>query len=128
MSPKLAARIFAALALALCAFQLALAAGLPWGDYAMGGAFSGTLPPSLRIAAVVQALLISAAILVILSRAGLALPSWRNASRYLVWPIVALLGASLVLNLITPSGRERLIWAPVAGAMFLTALRVLLAR
>jgi hypothetical protein len=33
-----------------------------------------------------------------------------------------------VLNLITPSGMERLIWAPVAVVLFLCALRVALSR
>ena len=39
-----------------------------------------------------------------------------------------LLAVGVVLNLITPSPLERLIWAPVALVLFLTSLRVALAR
>lgn len=34
------------------AFQLALALGAPWGEYAMGGRYPGRFPPGLRLAAV----------------------------------------------------------------------------
>jgi hypothetical protein len=96
------------------AFQLALAAGAPWGSYAMGGAFAGRFPPAMRVAAVVQAGLILLTILVILSRSGLALPAWSRASRWLAWAVVALGALSLAMNLATPSVGERMMWAPVA--------------
>lgn len=112
----------------VCAFQLALTAGLPWGEYAMGGAFPGTFPPTLRLAAAVQAGILALVAMVILSRAGLALPLWRRFSRYLAWVIVVLLAIGVVLNLITPSVRERMIWAPVVIIMFVTALRVAMGR
>jgi hypothetical protein len=120
----LAARVFAALTAIVCVFQLALAAGAPWGAYAMGGAFPGVMPPPMRVAAVVQVVVLAAVALVVLSRAGVMLPTWRRASGFLIYLIVALLGISVVLNLITPSPIERLIWAPVAAVLFLSALRV----
>ena len=123
-SARFAALIFAGLTAVVCAFQLALAAGAPWGEYAMGGAFPGVMPTPMRIAAVVQVALLAAVALVVLSRAGLMLPAWASAARWLVWVVVALLGVSVVLNLITPSPMERLIWAPVAAVLFLSALRV----
>ena len=96
------------------AFQIALAAGAPWGAYAMGGAFPGQFPPALRIAALVQALLIVGMVGVVLSRAGLVHTRFSSTSRRLVWIVVAFALASVVLNLITPSAGERAIWAPVA--------------
>ena len=123
-SSALAARVFAALTGVVCLFQLALAAGMPWGAYAMGGAFPGVMPTPMRVAAVVQVVVLAAVALVVLSRAGLMLPAWRRAAGFLVYVIVALLGISVVLNLITPSAMERLIWAPVAAVLFLSALRV----
>lgn len=36
-------------------FEVALAIGMPWGRYAMGGAHPGVLPTRLRVAAVAQA-------------------------------------------------------------------------
>ena len=124
---RLAAIVFAALTGVVCAFQLALAAGMPWGEYAMGGAFPGVMPAPMRVAAVVQVGVLAAVALLVASRAGLALPGWARVARWLVWAVVVLLGVSVVLNLITPSPMERLIWAPVAAVLFLSALRVALA-
>jgi hypothetical protein len=109
---RAAAVLHAAASAGVVAFQLALAAGAPWGAYAMGGMFPGRLPPSLRVAAFAQAALIAAMALVVLSRAGLVFPGW--AGRRRVWLVVAFAAVSLVLNLITPSAGERALWAPVA--------------
>ena len=127
-SARLAALVFAGLVGLVSAFQLALALGAPWGAYAMGGAFPGVMPAAMRVAALVQIGVWGAVTLVVLSRAGVVLPRWRRVSRWLAWGIVGLLGVSVILNLITPSPMERMIWAPVAAALFATALRVALAR
>jgi len=92
----------------------------------MGGAFPGAYPPPMRVAAVVQALILAGVATTVLSRAGVGLRRWRP--RRLCWAIVALLGVGLVLNLITPSALERAIWAPVVAVMLLCALRVAYAR
>ena len=52
---------------------------------------------------------------VVLARAGIALGGWIRASRWLVWVTVVRATVSLVLNLITPSAGERMIWAPAAS-------------
>jgi hypothetical protein len=127
-SASLAARVFAAIAGLVCLFQLALALGAPWGRFAMGGAFPGTFPPVMRVAAIVQIAVLVGVALVVLSRADLVLPRWRAAARWLVWIVVALLAVGVTLNLITPSSGERMIWAPVAILMFLAALRVALGK
>lgn len=128
MTARLAAWIFAGLIAVVALFQLALALGAPWGGLAMGGAFPGTFPPAMRVAALVQIVVMAGVALVVLARAGLMLPSWGPASRWLVWAVVGLLGVGVVLNLITPSALERLIWAPVAILLFLSSLRVALSR
>lgn len=128
MTARLAAWIFAGLITVVALFQLALALGAPWGGLAMGGAFPGTFPPAMRVAALVQIAVLAGVALVVLARAGLALPAWRRASRWLVWIVVGLLGVGVILNLLTPSHMERLIWAPVAILLFLSSLRVALSR
>jgi len=111
---RAAALLYAAASAGVVAFQVALAAGAPWGTYAMGGVYPGQLPWALRVAALAQAALISGMAAVVMSRAGLILVGRRAAPRWLVWLVVAFAAVSLVLNLITPSAGERAIWAPVA--------------
>jgi hypothetical protein len=121
---RIAAFGYAVATAGVALFQLALALGAPWGSFAMGGAFPGQFPPSMRVAALVQIVVLGVLALVVLSRAGVVFPDWR-ASRWLIWVVVAFSAVSLVLNLITPSGGERLIWAPVAA--FLLACSVVVA-
>ena len=108
------------------AFQIALAAGIPWGAYAMGGAFPGQFPPALRIAAVVQAVLLAGMAVVVMAQAGLILPAGSRVSRWLIWMVVAVMAVGLVLNLITPSAGERALWAPVTLIMLLSSAVVAL--
>ena len=121
---RVAAIIYAIVFLGVIAFQIALAAGAPWGAFAMGGAFPGQFPPELRIAAIVQAVLLAGLAAVILARAGLILPSWSRASRWLAWVVVAFSTLSFILNLITPSAGERAIWAPTAFLLLMSSLVV----
>lgn len=118
---RIAAFLYAIITLAVVAFQIALAAGAPWGAFAMGGAFPGQFPPAMRIAAAIQAALLIGFALVVLARTGIILPKWLRASRWLVWVVVAFSTLSLILNLITPSAVERAIWAPVAFIMLISS-------
>jgi hypothetical protein len=124
---RASAVVYAALSAGIVAFQLALAAGAPWGAYAMGGAFPGTLPPALRIAALVQTGLIALMAVVVLASAGVVFERRLTRARRLVWFVVAFAAVSLVLNLMTPSAAERAIWAPVAAALLITSGVVALA-
>lgn len=121
---RLAAFVYVGVSLVIIAFQLALAAGAPWGEFAMGGAYPGQFPPELRVAAVVQAVILALLALVVLARAGVMLPTWSKASRWLVWVAVVFSALSLVLNTITPSARERMIWAPVALVLLVCSVTV----
>ena len=110
---RVAALLYAVVSTGVVAFQIALAAGAPWGAYAMGGAVPGQFPPALRIAALVQAALIVGMAAIVMSRAGLILARWSRVTRWLVWVVVAVTAMSLMLNLITPSAGEHALWAPV---------------
>lgn len=120
----IAAIIYAIVTFGVVAFQIALAAGAPWGAYAMGGASPGRFSPAMRVSAVVQALLLAGMAVVILARAELILPGWFGVSHWLVWVVVALTALSLVLNLITPSARERAIWVPTLLVLLISSLIV----
>lgn len=121
---RVAAIIYAILIAGVVAFQIALAAGAPWGTYAMGGAAPGQFPAAMRVGAVVQAVLLAGLAVVILARAGLILPGWWRVSHWLVWIVVAITALSLVLNLISPSAGERAIWLPTLSLLLISSLIV----
>ncbi len=92
-------------------FQLALAAGAPWGAAAWGGQAPGVLPPSLRIASGASVLVYGAlAALVATDHPG------PTARRRLLTGASVLMALGTVANLATPSPVERL-WAPVAASL-----------
>jgi hypothetical protein len=121
-----AAIAFALVVTGVVAFQVALAIGVPWGSYAMGGAFPGRIPPRMRVAALVQAALLALITAIVLARVALVLPSWSEAARWLIWGVVGVTVVAVVLNAITPSAGERRIWLPVALAMLACSLAVAL--
>jgi hypothetical protein len=121
---RVAAVIYTIATLGVVAFQIAMAAGAPWGAYAMGGASPGRFPPAMRIAAIIQAVLLAGLAAVILTRAGLVLPGLSQASHWLVWIVVAVMAISLVLNLISPSAGERAIWVPILLLLLVSSLFV----
>jgi len=107
-------------------FQLALAAGAPWGAYAMGGAFSGRMPSAMRVAAVVQAAVLIGLALVVLSRAELVVPDLVETWPWLVWIPAVVSAVAVVLNASTRSQGERRIWLPVALLLLLGSVGVAL--
>ena len=90
----------------------------------MGGAYRGSFPPRLRVAAVVQALVLTVLVLIVLSRAGVVdVPVARDLP-WLAWTAVAFSAVSLVLNAISRSPGERRIWVPVALLMLASSIVV----
>lgn len=124
MITKIAAWLYAVVAAGLTLFQLALAAGMPWGEYAMGGAFPGQFPPAMRVAAVVQAALVVGMAAIVLARAGIFFTGWLRRTRWLIWVVVGYGVIGSILNLITPSAGERALWAPVALLLLLSSVIV----
>ena len=122
----IAALVFAVAACGVIAFQLGLALGAPWGRYAMGGVAPGRFPPRLRVAAVVQAVLIGLLAVAVLSAAGLVLTALAVAVPWLVWVAVVVSALAVVLNAISRSAGERRIWVPVASLLFVSSLLVAL--
>jgi len=123
-SRRIAGIVYTTLTAIVVGFQIALALGAPWGSFAMGGAFPGQFPPTLRVSAIIQAVILVSLAGIVLARSGVALRKWARASRRIIWVVVAFSAVSLVLNLITPGGGERLLWAPVALTLLVTSLLV----
>lgn len=123
---EVAASVFALCTIVVILFQIALAAGAPWGEFAMGGRFPGKLPSAMRIAALVQVVVLAFIAFLVLARAGLAGSEFYVFSEKGIWGVVGFSLLATVLNLITPSKRERMIWAPVAILMLVTSVIVAL--
>ena len=103
-------------------FQVALILGAPWGHLTQGGAHEGPLPRGARVGAGLSNVLLVVMGCAILSSAG-HWPAWPVWSG---WLALGVTGLGMILNLITPSRAERLLWGPVTVMMFLSALGVML--
>lgn len=121
---EIAAFVYTAFTAVVVAFQCALALGAPWGEYAMGGIHPGKYSTKLRVAAVAQGFLLTVTALVVLTRADLLFSEWKNIAEVAIWPVVALTTVSAILNYITTSRWERLLWAPVAIVLWVTSILV----
>ncbi len=111
-----AAWLAAVLFYVIAAFHAALVLGAPWGALTQGGATSGSLAASGRIAAAVSSALsivMASAILGRVGRGQFGLRSSRIAT-VLAWLTTAYAVIAVVLNLITRSSAERALWAPVS--------------
>ena len=106
-------------------FQLALAAGMPWGNLAWGGKFPGELPVYMRAASIASALLLLGFGMVVLARSGIALSHWQPVSRVLVSVVVGYCALGVIANALTPSAWERIIWLPTT--MLLLACSIVVA-
>jgi hypothetical protein len=88
-------------------FQLLLAAGLPLGHYAWGGAHR-ILPRSLRIGSVVATFIYLAAAVGILAAAGVVDLGASTVPRVVIWVLAAFFGIGVLMNAISRSKKERL--------------------
>ena len=124
MKKTFAAHVFNALVVVVILFQIALAFGVPWGELTWGGKFPGVLPAHMRGVCILSALLLTAFALVVSVRAGLLLPSWQQTSKKLIWFVIAYGALGVIVNAFTPSYWERVIWLPIALALFACSLIV----
>ena len=97
---------------AITGFQLALAAGAPWGKLAWGGAGgTGVLPARLRLASAVSAGVWAGAGHVVVARAA-----GRGYGRT-TWGLAGLLILGGAMNAVSPSRAEARLWTPVCLAL-----------
>jgi hypothetical protein len=124
MTGRTTARITAALLAVVVAFQVALVFGAPWGAFTQGGGNEGVLPASGRVFAFASIAIVGLMALTILARAGegpmTAAP--RRLVTVLSWLTMIYMGLAIIVNLITPSPSERMVWAPVSVIIFAFAV------
>ncbi len=99
-------------------FQFILALGVPWGDFAMGGKFSGKLPPIMRIISILQILVLLFAVIAVLATVGFIFQEYQYIAKRAIWFVVVFHFVSLALNIITPSKKERMLWSPICVLLF----------
>lgn len=104
-------------------FQFCLIFGAPWGRLTQGGRHEGALPVAGRVAAALSVLLLICMGAGITSAAGMT-PNWPMWTAYAAIAVQAL---STILNWITPSPPERLLWGPITAVLLALALYVVIA-
>jgi hypothetical protein len=116
------AAVLAALILAgLICFQLLLAAGLPLGHYAWGGAHR-VLPRSLRIASVVTIFIYLALAMGLLEAANVIDFRASELPRLAIWVLAAFFGIGVLMNAISRSKKERRMAFVAAALSALSAI------
>jgi hypothetical protein len=114
--PSLARRTTAAGLTGTACFQLALSLGAPCGRVSYGGAHPGVLPTHLRA--------VSAASTVFYTGLAWAVMTPRTpvrSRRRLLTGVAGIMGVATVVNGMSPSVPERVIWTPTAALLGLSA-------
>lgn len=93
-------------------FQVALAAGAPWGAAAWGGSHPGVLPDTLRVSSAVSGVVYGTLAAVTSSAVGG--PTLR---RRLLTGAAGLMAVGTLMNLASPSLVEKALWSPVAATL-----------
>jgi hypothetical protein len=126
MNMTIAVTIFLGLCAIAALFQLALALGAPWGEYTMGSRFPGRLPPKMRVAALIQIIILLVLATIVLIRSGWALSQFYLIGKTGIWVEVAFFVLGSIVNVFTPSKGERAVWAPVNILLLATSIIVAL--
>lgn len=122
MTLEIPAFVYAAICAAVIVFQFCLIAGAPWGPLTQGGKNPGALPASGRIAAALSVVLLAMMAAAMLSAAGL----WPRWPLWTAWTTLGIQVLSTLMNWITPSRPERLLWGPVTTLMLIAAATIML--
>ncbi|MDP2424918.1 MAG: hypothetical protein Q8M70_00975 [bacterium] len=94
-------------------FQLALFFGAPLGKYAMGGKFPERLPKHMRFIPLIQIMILWFFVYVVLIKTNLIDNQPSSIGSIGIWFVVAFFSLGSVMNLITPSKPERMVWGPI---------------
>jgi hypothetical protein len=116
---NVAAVVAAVLFLAMAGFQAAVAVGAPLGEHVLGGRFSGRLPGRLRVFSAIAALILAAAAVLVLARAGV-IGSPEGVSGIvaaLTWVIAGYMALNTLGNLRSRSRLERTLFAAITAAL-----------
>jgi len=96
-----AGMMFAIIIIIIVLFQMGLAIGMPWGEYAMGGYSPGRFPWKLRLLAIVQGILLIIFAVIVLDKADLFRFKYVSIPSITIWfpASILLLISSLIVAL-----------------------------
>ncbi len=118
------AYFFVALIIIIAIFQLALAFGAPLGEYTMGGKFPGKLPIKMRVAALIQIIILLFFGFIVIAKARMAFEQYHNVGKIGIWFIVAFFVFGSIVNLSSPSRKEKLVMGPANIIALISTLMV----
>jgi hypothetical protein len=105
-------------------FQLALAFGAPLGKFAMGGKFPDKLPKHMRFVPLIQIIILVFFLYVVLIQTNLVSDQPLVIGSIGIWVVVVFFFLGSILNIITPSKPERMIWGPINVLTFIAVLLI----
>jgi hypothetical protein len=120
----LLADIYITLTIFIVLFQLALVFGAPLGEYTMGGKFPGKLSVKMRIAAFIQIIILLLFASIVIAKAGISLKQYYNIGRIGIWFVVAFFILGSIVNLSSPSRKEKLVMGPANIIAFIITLLI----
>ena len=116
------------LLLIVAVMEILLIAGLPLGEFTMGGRYK-VLPPALRIAAASSILLQIFGVLMLLQGGGY-MNMWfgESPTRIICYVFGGFFAVNTIMNLISPSKKEKFVMTPLAAleavCFFVTAIMI----
>ncbi len=122
----ISAYIYIVLTIIIGIFQLALALGVPLGEYTMGGKFPGKLPIKMRVAALIQILILLIFVFMVITKAGIAFEQYYSVGSIGIWFVVAFFVFGSIVNISSESRKEKLIMGPANIIALISTLIVAL--
>jgi hypothetical membrane protein len=116
--------IFVAITIFIVGFQIALALGAPLGEFTVAGKFPGKLPPIMRVAAVIQILILLFFATMVVSKAGLAFDFISGIAAIGIWFVVAFFALGSFVNITSPSKKEKMLMGPLNLLLLVSTLIV----
>lgn len=120
MIPALILTVILAL---LAVFQIALAAGAPWGHFAWGGQ-QRVLPRKLRIGSVIAVVIYAVTAFIAWERVGVSTLLPAPFVQVAMWVLFAYFALGIVMNAISRSKPERYTMTPVVAVLAVLSLLI----
>ncbi|CAH0141105.1 hypothetical protein [Microbacterium sp. Bi121] len=107
----------------LAVFQIALAAGAPWGHFAWGGQHR-VLPRNLRIGSGISIVIYAVIAFVAWERVGASSVLPDVVAQVAMWVVFAYFAIGIVMNAISRSKQERYTMTPIVLALAVLSLLI----